>query len=85
MPYETRTHRTSIRDWTLTADPWSIRCMSEYLASWPKADMAITDDSPTHALQSLKCEIVEVFEVLKHKQLSPHLQRQLAVLEEHVG
>ena len=58
----------------------------EFIARWSEAGVAITSDSATDALLSLKIEIVEVYEILKREPLlGRELQLQLAVLESYLG
>ena len=58
----------------------------EFIASWPEGGIAITSDSATDALQTLKVEIVEVYQIFKNERLlGPEPQRQLSLLEKHLG
>ena len=58
----------------------------EFIANWPAGGIAITSDSATDALQTLKVEIVEIYQIFKNERLlGPEPQRQLSLLERHLG
>ena len=58
----------------------------EVIAAFPEAGISICGDSPTEAIQMLKTEIVELYEILKKEaRLGPEPQRQLLVLEKYIG
>ena len=58
----------------------------EVIATFQKAGISICGDSATEAIQLLKTEIAESYEILMNEaKLGPEPQRQLKVLGEYIG